>query len=83
MGAGVPARIRFFDPTGQRALAADGEPPRAGEVGAAQETGGQNQFVMRTERVTLGRDLCQQDFGDEGTPPEAFVFGRDRLPPNP
>ncbi len=82
MGAGIPAAVRFLDPTSQRTLATDGEPPRAGEIGAAQETRGQDEFVVGAERFALRGDFRQQDFGNQGASPAAFVIRRDGFPPD-
>jgi len=59
------AGVRFLDAAGQRALAADAGAVRVRPVAAGEGAGGENQRIVRRQRLDLGSTQLVQRLGDE------------------
>ena len=79
MAAGLTAGVGFLDAFSEGALAAHGNTVGVGAVGGAQQTGGKNEFVVRSEGSADGVDLAGHDGGGQGATAKTGVFFGDVL----
>ena len=77
MAAGLAAGVGFLDAFGEGALAAHGDTVAVGAVGSTEQTGGEDQLVVRAEGGAEGVDFAGHNGGGQATAAEAGVFSGD------
>ncbi len=70
--ASATASIGFFDAASKRAFGADRDAVGGGDHMPDQQAGGEDQFVVRAERLASRVDFVQQDAGREAAPAQTL-----------